>query len=88
VHLALDRLVAPQLAGHLAESRAFYAARGQRRGPSSLQELRAARAQHPSAPLPAGGTVEHVVGASGQRIGAPEGAGAGHHHHDNCRNGS
>jgi acetyl esterase/lipase len=34
------------LARHVAESRAFYAARGERRGPSSLDELLEARAAH------------------------------------------
>jgi acetyl esterase/lipase len=68
VDIGLDRLVPAELAAHVAESRAFYATRGERRGPSSLGELRAARAQHAPAALPAGGTVEHVRGASGQRI--------------------
>jgi acetyl esterase/lipase len=78
VQVGLDALVPAGLAGHVAESRAFYAARGERRGPASLAELRAARARQVPAALPAGVTVERGVTASGRevrlRIALPEGA--------------
>ena len=45
------------LARFVPESRAFYAARGQRRGPASLEELQAARA---AAPRPDGAPVEQL----------------------------
>jgi acetyl esterase/lipase len=44
VQVGLNRLVHPDLARHVPESRAFYAARGDRRGPASLEELREMRA--------------------------------------------
>jgi acetyl esterase/lipase len=50
---------------HVPESRAFYAARGERRGPASFEELLAARA---AAPLPDGGSVEQVVDATGRTV--------------------
>ncbi len=68
VRVGLDSLIEPELARHVPESRGFYAARGERRGPASLEELREARAQHVAAPLSAGVTVEHVVDASGREI--------------------
>jgi acetyl esterase len=68
VHVGLDRLIRADLARHAPESRAFYAARGERRGPASLEELRAARAAHVPAPRPAGVAVEQVVDASGREI--------------------
>jgi acetyl esterase len=68
VHVGLTRLVRAELAEHVPESRAFYAARGERRGPASLQELREARAGHMPGPLPGGGTVEHVEDASQRKI--------------------
>jgi acetyl esterase/lipase len=46
------------------ESRAFYAARGERRGPASLEELREARAQQVPPALPA----EVVVDPSGREV--------------------
>ncbi|MGY1814924.1 alpha/beta hydrolase [Blastococcus sp. SYSU D00820] len=57
------RLIRSDLAGHVPEARAFYAARGERRGPASLPELLAARAALP--PLPPAD--EHVVDAGGRR---------------------
>jgi acetyl esterase len=68
VHVGLNRLVRAELWKHVPESRAFYAARGERRGPASLEELREARAGHLPAPLPGGGTVEHVEDASQRKI--------------------
>ena len=53
---------AAELARHVAESRAFYAARGDRRGPANLAELREARAQH----VP--GRAAEQVQASGRTI--------------------
>jgi acetyl esterase len=68
VQVGLNGLVRADLARHVPECRAFYAGRGERRGPSSLEELLQARAQHVPAPLPTGVTVEQVVDASGRRI--------------------
>jgi acetyl esterase len=68
VHVGLDRLVDAELARHVPESRAFYAARGERRGPATLEELRQARAANVPAPPPSGVTVEHVVDASRREI--------------------
>ena len=68
MHVGLNRLVEPELAAHVPESRAFYAARGGRRGPASLEELREARAAHVPAALPEGAGVEHIVGGSGATI--------------------
>jgi len=68
VHVGLDRFVQAELARHVPECRAFYAARGERRGPASLEELREARAQHVPAPLPGEITVEQVVDASRREI--------------------
>src|SRR3954468_16460457 len=68
VHVGLDRLVGAELARHVPESRAFYAARGDRRGPATLEELRQARAAKGPAPPPSGVTVEHVVDASRREI--------------------
>ena len=55
-------MIDADLARHVAESRAFYAARGERRGPSSLDELREARAAH----VPGRGT--DVVEVPGRQI--------------------
>ena len=60
MHVGLDRLIRADLARHVPDSRAFHAARGERRGPASLEELREARAQRVP-PLSAGDTVEQVV---------------------------
>ena len=68
MQVGLNGLVDADLARHVPESRAFYAARGERRGPASLEELREARAIHVPAPLPRGVAVEQVVGASGREI--------------------
>jgi acetyl esterase/lipase len=68
VHVALTSLVRAELARHVPESRAFYAARGERRGPASLEELREARAQQAPAPLSCEVTVEHVVAASRRKV--------------------
>ena len=59
--VGLDRLVRADLARHVPENRAFYAARGERRGPASLEELREARARQVPAPPGGGATVEQVV---------------------------
>ncbi|MGH3435253.1 MAG: alpha/beta hydrolase [Sciscionella sp.] len=68
MQVGLNRLVQPELARHVPECRAFYATRGERRGPASLEELREARAEHVPAPLPGAVTVEHVVDASRRKI--------------------
>ncbi len=69
--VGLSRLVPPGLDAHVPESRAFYAARGERRGPASIEELRAVRAQQgPPAPT-SGTTVEQVVGGPRLRISLP-----------------
>jgi acetyl esterase len=68
VHVGLTSLVPAELARHVPESRAFYAARGERRGPASLQELREARAQHVPAPLSGRVTVEQVVDGSRREV--------------------
>jgi hypothetical protein len=62
VQVGLNRLVDADLDRHVPECRAFYADRGERRGPASLEELLQARAEHLSAPLPAG------VSYSGVRV--------------------
>ncbi len=78
MQVGLDGLIDAGLARHVPESRAFYAARGERRGPASLEELREVRAQQAAAGLPREGTVERVVGAGGRevslRLFLPEGA--------------
>jgi len=63
MQLGLNCLTDPELERHVQESRAFYEARGQRRGPTSLEELQEARAERGSTPVPAGITVERVAGA-------------------------
>ncbi|PWW24873.1 acetyl esterase/lipase [Geodermatophilus normandii] len=68
MRVGLDCLVAAGLAGHVAGSRAFHAARGERRGPASLEELREARAQQVPAAPTAGVTVEQVADASGRAV--------------------
>ncbi|MFN2536535.1 MAG: alpha/beta hydrolase [Mycobacteriales bacterium] len=68
MHVGLNRLVDPGLARHVPECRAFYAARGLRRGPSSLEELQKIRAMYIPAPLGQGVTVEQVVDACGRQI--------------------
>lgn len=68
MHVGLTSLVPAELARHVPESRAFYAARGERRGPASLQELREARAQHVPAPLSGVVTVEQVVDGSRREV--------------------
>jgi acetyl esterase len=68
VQVGLTRLVQAELARHVPECRAFYAARGERRGPASLEELREARAEQVPAPLPGGVTVERIVDASRRKI--------------------
>jgi len=77
VQVGLDGLIDAALDRHVPESRAFYAARGERRGPASLEELRDVRAQQ-AAGLPREGTVERVAGAPGRevslRLFLPEGA--------------
>jgi acetyl esterase len=67
VQFGLSSLVQAELARHVPESRAFYAARGERRGPASLEELRAARAEHVPPP-PGGAAVELVLDASRRQI--------------------
>ena len=68
MHVGLDRLVHAELARHVPECRAFYAAREERRGPASLEELRKARAEHVPPPLSGGVTVERVVTASRREV--------------------
>jgi acetyl esterase/lipase len=78
VRFGLDDLVDPELARHVPESRAFYAARGERRGPADLAELRGARAALVPAPPSGVVTVEQVVAGARRevpvRIHVPEGA--------------
>lgn len=59
-----ESLVPAGLDRHVPESRAFYAARGERRGPASLEELREARAQQVPPTVPA----EVVVDPSGREV--------------------
>jgi len=61
VQVGLDRLIRADLARHVPECRAFYAARGSRRGPASLEELLEARARQLPAPPTGRVTVEQVV---------------------------
>lgn len=61
VQIGLRSLVQPELAAHVAESRAFYAARGERRGPASLEELQVLRAKQVLAPLPGTVIIEQDV---------------------------
>lgn len=68
VQIGLRSLVPAELAGHVAESRAFYAARGERRGPASLEELQEVRAKPVLAPLPGTVAVEQIEDASGRKI--------------------
>lgn len=68
VQIGLRSLVPAELAGHVAESRAFYAARGERRGPASLEELQEVRAKPVLAPLPETVAVEQIEDASGRKI--------------------
>ena len=68
MRVGLDDLVPAGLSRHVPESRAFYAARGERRGPASLEELRDVRARQVPAVPTAGVTVEQVVGASGREV--------------------
>ena len=72
-----EGLVPDGVAQHAPESRAFYAARGERRGPASLAELREVRAQAP-APRAAAVPIEQVVRGSRRqvrlRIAVPEDA--------------
>jgi len=63
VHVGLDAWVPAGLARHVPESRAFYAARGERRGPASLDELRQVRARQVPARVP-GVAVEQIPGPS------------------------
>ncbi|CCH87317.1 Alpha/beta hydrolase [Modestobacter italicus] len=71
--VGLSGLVPPGLDAHVPESRAFYAARGERRGPDSLDELRAVRAQQGPPPPTPGTTVEQLVGGPRLRISLPTG---------------
>ncbi|WP_448641226.1 alpha/beta hydrolase [Geodermatophilus sp. URMC 63] len=68
MQVGLDGLVPSGLLRHVPESRAFYAARGERRGPASLEELREARAALVPAPQREGVTVERVAGAPGREV--------------------
>jgi acetyl esterase len=68
VQVGLNRLVQAELSRHVPECRAFYAARGERRGPASLEELREARVARVPPPLPGGVTVEQIVDASRRKI--------------------
>lgn len=66
--LVLADLIDPRLLPHVEASRAFYASRPAGRGPSNLEELRAARARRstpaPSLPPP----LEEVVSADGRSV--------------------
>jgi acetyl esterase len=65
VRVGAEEQVPPEL---VAESRAFYAARGERRGPASFAELQRARARTVP-PAPSGRVdVEHVEDPAGRRI--------------------
>ncbi|WP_369252293.1 alpha/beta hydrolase [Geodermatophilus amargosae] len=66
--VGLDRLVPADLARHVPESRASSAARGERRGRASLEELRDARARRVPPPLSGRGTVEQVVRGSRREV--------------------
>jgi len=61
----LNRWLRDELAEHVPESRVFYAARGERRGASSFEELLAARA---ALSPPDGGSVENVADAAGRTV--------------------
>jgi acetyl esterase/lipase len=68
MQLGLAHLIEPRLAALVPESRAYYAQRAARRGPSSWDELRAARAAAaPPAPSDPPAVVEHV-GVDGRRV--------------------
>ena len=62
MQVGLNRLVDSDLDRHVPECRAFYADRGERRGPASLEVLLQARAEYFCTPLPAG------VSYSGVRV--------------------
>ncbi len=68
MHVGLSNLVQPESAEHAAECKAFYAARGERRGPASLEELQETRARQVLGPLSGTVIVEHVEDASRRRI--------------------
>lgn len=62
MQVGLNRLVDADLDRHVPECRAFYADRGERRGPASLEVLLQARAEYFCTPLPA------AVSYSGVRV--------------------
>ncbi|MCP2257683.1 Acetyl esterase/lipase [Streptoalloteichus tenebrarius] len=69
MQLGLRSLIDPALAAHVDEIRAANAASAMRRGPSNLDELRAARAQRDVVPSDADSSaVEEVVEAAGRRV--------------------
>jgi acetyl esterase/lipase len=74
----LDRLVPADVARLAAGSRAFYAGRGERRGPASYAELQEARARL-AAPAPAGVAVEEAGGVPVRIALPPDGAVRGVH---------
>jgi acetyl esterase len=68
VHVGLDRLIPAGLARHVPECRAFYAGRGERRGPGSLEELLEARARLVPAPPSGAVLVEQVVDGARREV--------------------
>lgn len=68
MQIGLGSLMQADLARHAAESREFYAARGERRGPASIEELQELRAKAVLPPLPGTVTVEHAEDASGRKV--------------------
>jgi acetyl esterase len=68
MRVGLDGLIPAELARYVPESRAFYAARGERRGPASLEELLEVRAAQGRAALPDGAAAEEVTDAAGRTV--------------------
>ncbi|GIG56096.1 esterase [Longispora fulva] len=71
MHLGWRSLVPADVEEHAAACVAFYAARGERRGPSSFEEVREARARQVAGPPSGSVTVEQVDGACPVRIHVP-----------------
>lgn len=65
----LHWLIPVELGTHVPESRSFYAARGERRGPQSLAELLAVRAGQVAASHGTEASVEQVMDPSGREVG-------------------
>lgn len=81
MRIGLDQLVDPRLLPLVAETRAFYAQRGPRRGPGSWAELQAVRAALPPAVPANPPAVSEVVGVGDRsvrvRVHEPAGPAAG-----------